>query len=194
LALKTGAISVDVDLAEAERIVNLYRSTYPEIKALWRQADEAIKHMATGREHWFGNGIMLKCDTQGVHLPNGMLVRYLNLRYDSAEKTYLYDGRYGPIKLYGAKLVENVVQALARIVVFNQMATIDKKLRSFDSHAHRFKLVLTVHDEVVCVVPTSLAEKFAAFMVKVMSKPPNWGSDLPIACEVAFAQNYMECK
>lgn len=190
--LKVAKISVDISIDEAERIVNLYRSKYAEIKKLWRSADQALDAMSRGLEYEFGVGITLRCTWEGVHLPNGMLVRYPNLRRGA--DGFEYDSRKGPVKIYGAKMVENVVQALARIVVFDQMSIIDQELRHHDSPTARHKLVLTVHDEVVACVPETKSDWITQLMSRIMSRPPKWAPDLPIACEVATGHDYASCK
>lgn len=192
LKIGQAGVSVDLPIEDAERIVNLYRGKYHHIAQLWQDGQKALEKMAQGFEYEFGVGIKLKCDSQGVHLPNGMIVRYNNLRKEDGQ--YVYSGRYGPVKIYGGKLVENVVQALARIVVFDQMAKIDQECRKWDTPEHRFKVVLTVHDEIVVCAPKSEGEKMLAFMTEVMSTPPKWASDLPVACEGNLGVNYAECK
>jgi DNA polymerase I-like protein with 3'-5' exonuclease and polymerase domains len=190
--LKVAKMSVDIDLAEAARMVSLYRSKYPEIVKLWRSAEEALWAMSRGLDYEFGVGIRLRCTWEGVHLPNGMLVRYPNLRRDGDE--FLYDSRKGPVKIYGAKMVENVIQALARIVVFDQMCAIDQQLRKLDQPSARTKVVLTVHDEVVACVPEARADWACTLMSTVMKRAPKWASDLPISCEVASGCDYAACK
>ena len=192
LKIGQAGVSVDLPIADAERIVNLYRSKYPMIVQLWKEANNALPAMINGYEYEFGTNVKLKCTSEGIALPNGMMVRYPNL--SKADDGYTYDSRYGPVKIYGGKVVENVVQALARIVVFNQMAKIDQAFRKKDSKAARFKVVLTVHDEVVAVVPEQVAQKCLDFMTKVMSTPPNWANTLPVACEGDFALTYGDCK
>lgn len=202
LKIGSGGVSLDVELAEAERTVSVYRAKYPMIPKLWKQADEAIVAMSRGNQYFLGTGVLLTCDAEGVHLPNGMIQRYPNLRYlkadgDKIKKDgWYYDTRYGPTGIYGAKLIENIVQALARIVVFHQMAKIDQKLKKYDrvKPGLRFKVALTVHDEVVVICPTPAAEKVKAMMVEAMSTPPGWGKDLPIACEADHGLSYGDCK
>jgi DNA polymerase I-like protein with 3'-5' exonuclease and polymerase domains len=76
-----------------------------------------------------------------------------------------------------------VVQALARIVIGEQMIKINEK----------YKPVLTVHDAVVCTAPEEGKEGALKFIMDEMSKPPEWGKDLPIACEGDFGENYGDC-
>lgn len=195
LKIGQAGVSVDVTIDEASRIVNLYRSKYDKIVELWGQGQEALKAMVNGYTYELGVGIKLKCTPDGIELPNGMMVRYSNLRSDG-QSGYLYDSRYGPVKIYGGKVIENVVQALARIVVFNQMAKIDQWCRKQDNPlaGRRYKVALTVHDEVVAVSPENVAQATYDFMMDAMSKPPSWAPTLPVACEGDIGDNYAECK
>lgn len=203
LKIGQGGFTLDMDIDECERTVNIYRKQYTKIPKLWEAADQALHAMAHGNEFELGVGIRLKCDYRGIHLPNGMIQRYEDLAYRKADGDkyrrdgWYYKSKYGPKIIYGAKLVENVVQALARIVVFNQMAKIDQQMKKYDRKLNpdaRFKVILTVHDEVVCICPISAADKVEAMMVNIMSKPPSWGPDLPIACEAGRGFNYGDAK
>jgi DNA polymerase len=80
-------------------------------------------------------------------------------------------------------VVENVVQALARIIVGEQMLMIREKYRP----------VLTVHDAAVVVVPEHDIEDALAFIVQVMSTPPAWAKGLPVACEAKYGRSYGDC-
>lgn len=198
--LRSGNPSVLIDPDEATRIVNLYRNTYPYIKKLWSAGGDALPAILSGRKFSFGRNGLLTTTDEGILLPNGMQVRYPGLmdlgreyvypkdpRQAKALKTMLAAGRVDPEKLnriYAGKVVENVVQALARIVVFDQMVSINMK----------YPVVLTVHDEVVCVVPEDEAEAAKAFMLAEMSKAPSWAPDLPVACEADVGRSYGDAK
>ena len=75
------------------------------------------------------------------------------------------------------------MQALARIIVGEQMNEINKK----------YQVVLTVHDAAVIVAPEDEVDKAVAFVTGIMSTPPAWAPGLPVACEAGFAQNYGDC-
>ena len=195
LKVGQGGIAVDIDIQEAERIVNLYRTKYDKIVALWGDAQKALKAMVSGYEYMLGSAnLQLRCTPDGIELPNGMWVRYHNLRMQDGQA--VYDSRYGSTKIYGGKVIENVVQALARIVVFDQMAVIDKKFRPLDAPERgvRMRTALTVHDEVVAVVPEPVKDKALALMTRVMQLTPSWAAGLPVACEADAAKSYGECK
>jgi DNA polymerase len=87
------------------------------------------------------------------------------------------------VSLWGGSLVENVVQALARIIVGEQMIEINK----------RYRVVLTVHDAAVIVVPEAEKDEALEYIVERMSTPPEWARGLPVTCEAKHAQTYGEC-
>jgi DNA polymerase I-like protein with 3'-5' exonuclease and polymerase domains len=194
LKVGQGGISVEMDAGEAKQTVTTYRTKYAMIAALWKDAQKALDKMAQGYETTFGVGIELRCTPEGIHLPNGTMIRYPELSKNG--DGYEYKGRYGPVKIYGGKVVENVVQALARIVVFDQMAKIDIEMRKNDNPLAdcRYKVALTVHDEVVCVVPKSASSWALEFMTSTMSVPPKWCANLPVSCEGDIGNNYADAK
>lgn len=194
LKIGQGGISVEMDAGEAKQTVTTYRTKYAMIAELWKDAQKALDKMSQGYETTFGVGIELRCTPEGIHLPNGTMIRYPELCKNG--DGYEYKGRYGPVKIYGGKVVENVVQALARIVVFDQMAKIDIEMRKNDNPSAdcRYKVALTVHDEVVCVVPRSAAQWALEFMTTTMSVPPKWCDNLPVSCEGDIGNNYADAK
>ena len=192
LKIGMAGMSVDIPLSEAQRVVKLYRGMYPFIEKLWKQGQEALEAMVAGHEYDLGVAIKLKCKDNKIYLPNGMYVNYPNLRKSGNE--FLYDSRYGPNKIYGGKVIENVVQALARIVVFDQMAKIDQAFRKLDTPARRHKVCLTVHDEIVAVVPKDYVEEAQHFMGKMMLQTPSWCPDLPVSFEADSGESYGDCK
>jgi hypothetical protein len=83
-------------------------------------------------------------------------------------------------------MVENIVQALARIIVGEQMLDISKK----------YFISMTVHDAAVVVVKDTKSGDLEAgveFIINKMSYAPSWARGLPVACEAKFAQSYGGC-
>jgi DNA polymerase len=97
-----------------------------------------------------------------------------------------YVSRRGELKLWGGAMTENIVQALARIVVGEQMVEIKKR---------GYKPVLTVHDAVV-ITASRVEDKLAEAMdtvTTVMSTAPQWAYSLPVACEAKHGLSYGDC-
>jgi len=189
---------VDIDLAEASRIVQLYRSRYFKIPALWKKVDRAIRNIAIG-----GSGIIeniVAYNHEGFTLPNGMIIRYPGLR-EVSDGSLMYANQrnvyanlafdpsaiYKGTKIYGGKAVENIVQALARIVITDQMLAIKKK--------HNYPVLFQVHDELIFLVrdiKNGEAEYHLRNILIEMAKPPLWAPDIPVACEGSLGYNYGE--
>lgn len=205
LARGQGEVKVKVEGLEAERLVKLYRLRYDRIPKLWWRTDKALKGMLAGEETRFevgsGDGPLLHFlpafgdEPPRIALPNGMHIRYPNLREENDE--LLYDNFKGknPVatKLYGAKATENYVQALARIVVSDQWARI--KVRAIKERIfHRSPIVGQVHDELIACVPEHAAQDMKALMGEEMSRAPEWAPGLPVACEVKVGETYGDVK
>jgi len=57
----------------------------------------------------------------------------------------------------------------------------------------RYRVVLTVHDAIACVVPVDEADEARAYIEECMRTPPKWAVGLPLNCESGMAQNYGDC-
>jgi DNA polymerase len=188
-----GLQGVKLTEPEAEQIIKTYRTTNSKIVALWKEVDKALGLMVMDKN--VEVGVMgLKGNGDGFILPNGMLIKYPGLRQDPEGRGFLFDSKYGVKKLYGAAAVENIVQALARIVVFTQMCNIDHIMRSQDTPRQHYRTVLSVHDETVLVVPQDKAQETLDELIAIMSTAPKWAKGLPVACEGSIADNYGDAK
>jgi DNA polymerase len=182
---------INIDLKEAERIITIYRTSYPRIKTLWAKANEALNAMLFGTGFRLGRPGVLEVVKNGVILPSHLKLTYNNLsahtegRPDGSSRTvYTYDSRREKgIHIYGGKVVENAVQAIARCVVAEQMLQISK----------RYQVVLTVHDAVMCIVKDSEVEEAAKYVERCMRYTPVWAAGLPVDCEVGTGKSYGEC-
>lgn len=195
LEIGQAGMSVAMELYEAERIVRIYRAKNFKIVQLWQKMGNMLSHMVNGL-----NGSI--CDAvsysnQGILLPNKLLIKYPALRQNGSGFEYIGDARtYRKAvrdrvttgateditwtKIYGGKATENLVQALAAIVIREQMAKIGQ-------HYH---VAFQVHDEIIISAPDGKITQAEQQLVAVMSTPPKWAQDLPIACESGHAKNY----
>jgi DNA polymerase len=182
--LKTTPPGTDPSLEECEGWVKTWRSANYSITALWRECDQALNYMMSGETAPLTLGLhgAVTVSAEGIRLPNGLYIRYKNLRRE--EDGVIYDSRKGPVKIWGGAMVENIVQGLARIIVGEQLLAVNKL----------YPVALTVHDAGVWVVPEEEREAALAFITKAMSTPPQWCRDLPVACEAKSGPSYGEVK
>ena len=118
-------------------------------------------------------------------------MRYPNLRRSRTEEgkdELIYDTKRGkvkiPTRIYGGKCIENVCQALARIVIGEQILAV----------ARKYKVVMTVHDAICCMVPDQEAGTGKEFIEMCMKMRPAWALELPLNCEAGTGRSYGLCK
>tara|TARA_R110000868_G_scaffold18899_7_gene82205 strand:- start:3345 stop:5219 length:1875 start_codon:yes stop_codon:yes gene_type:complete len=195
-------VGVDTSLDECRRIIFTYREANGAIVALWRQAQTALTAMLQGASTQLGREGVLELvpSEYAIKLPNGLLMRYEDLTAEAGEKglQYSYKSRRGRVNLYGGKVVENAVQALARIIVGAQMLRIAKKYRPVLTVHDAVVCVVpdtevTVHDAVVCVVSDTEAVTAQAYIEECMRWVPPWAVGLPVNCESGVGKSYGEC-
>lgn len=201
-----GGVRFEMDIKDATGVVQLYRGKYRNVAALWKQGTSALRGLVAGESAAFGRPGVVKLalpdsfeDIPRVILPNGMCVRYIGLREEMGDKgpQFAYQVKEGrrvyETRIYGGKLTENVVQALARIVITDQWMNI--KARAIKERVfHRSPVVGQVHDELICCVPEAAAEDMKAIMLEEMHRAPAWAEGLPVACEADIAERYGDAK
>ena len=118
--------------------------------------------MYQGNKTTFGRQGVLSVEpyVYGINLPSGLHMFYGGLDAEETERglQFSYKTRRGRTKIYGGKVIENVCQALARCIMAEQMVQISK----------RYRILLTVHDSVICSVPDKEVDEAAAFVSECM--------------------------
>ena len=59
--------------------------------------------------------------------------------------------------------------------------------------AKKYKVVMTVHDAIACIVPESEVETAKEYVEICMKMRPKWALDLPLGCETGCGKTYGEC-
>jgi DNA polymerase len=167
----------------AKRIIDIYRATASPVVSFWDMCSSVlVSALVNGKEHTH------KCLTfrKGeIELPNGMCLRYPDLREVKDEK-----GRsqwvYGPdaTKLYAGKITNNVTQALARVVMTDGMLRVGK----------RYPVVGTVHDELIALVPDSEVEEAKTWVLAQMTMEPRYMPGIPLSADGGAHRRYGEAK
>ncbi len=184
-----------------DKAVDKYRSRYWQIPQGWRTLDHAVS------TYWLSGSAKMKfgpCEISygNVLLPSGLSLRYaepqarVNQDMDSPQygrTEYRY--RYGKTwhTLYGAKLLENIVQAIARIIVMNAALRIrDRGAYTINPEDYRF--VLQAHDELVFIVKKKNVDSAKAIILEEMCRRPSWAKTAPIDAELGQGASYGDAK
>ena len=189
LFIGAGGMSVETTIEEAQALVDLYRSRYPDIPQLW----EKCAQLARGLIVDSSVSIPLvkdciKTSPEVIWLPNGLSINYRNIRQEIVgehrQKELFYDDPYGAArKLFGGKVVENLCQALARIAI-TDVATRVKA-------ATEWGPFMTTHDSLDYCVPRSEAEAMNTLLTAEFAKEPVWAPGLPLASEGGFGHTLL---
>jgi len=170
-------------------VYNVYRKTNTGITNFWKTCDRFIYWMATASDTY--DPLMpdehvleykcLKIYKGRIELPNGLYLHYPNLR--AWQGGWGYDTKSGTTTLYGGKLTENIVQALAQIVIKSVMLETTRQLPEW-------RVALQVHDEILAIGLKKDVKKANKVIEKIMGKAPSWMPNLPLNSEGGWAKNY----
>ena len=169
---------------EAQRDVGTYRRRYPCIPATWKRLGAIIPMMTKpGCNVTIGPVTFLHNKVRG---PNGLYLYYHDLRYDEETKEWIFTYAGKTKRIYGGKMLENIIQFLSRI------CTMDTGVRVRQKYGYHF--ALQAHDELGYVVPDDQAKTVEAILLEEMCVRPWWAPDLPLAAEASIGQSYGEAK
>lgn len=183
---------ITMEEAVCGRIVDVYRSSHRKVQALWDEGNSALKAMMRGNDFAFGRDKMLRVTAKGIELPNGLHIFYPELSQEmdpeSGETWFEYSvyekGRTRRKRIHGAMVIQNINEALCRLILTRAWLRIAEKLR----------VVLHTHDELVCIVPEDKVEWGKEIVFNEMTQPIPWAPDLPLHCDVKAGRTYGEAK
>lgn len=158
---------VDLTMPMCEKVVKMWRAMHPEVCKLWRDCEMAFKKAVAGAKevkvnarisfHNVGNGIV------GMKLPSGRMLFYHEAK--ALKRGVKFLTTKGWEETWGGHLVENAVQAIARDIIVYVMSQLEALHKG---------CVLTIHDEIVQCVLTTLAESVKESTHTLMRTNPPW--------------------
>ena len=185
---------IDMTIEDANRFVKLYRDTSPAMCArntgYWAQAERMIARLAGGPPTEWGP---LTVKDHKIYLPNGTYMVYDSLEYhrpDTDEEVRDFEvGGYwrlrtkgGWKKIWGSKLVQNICEAVSRVIVTQAMLRI--KTMGFRTLNHPY-------DELLLLIPDdSKAEENLQACMAQMRVTPSWLPGIPLDCEGQLGKRY----
>lgn len=177
-----GALDMGLDESELNMLVLSWRNSNPKITRFWWQTGKAAMEAVMHKTETKAGKIKFTCcnDILFITLPSGRKLSYIKPRIslNKFNKQGLsYEGigenkKWTRIDTYGPKLVENIVQAVARDILAEAMLRLDNA---------GFHIVMHVHDEVVLEVPYDVSS--AEEVCRIMTKVPLWVEGLPLNAE-----------
>jgi DNA polymerase len=183
------------DRVLGDKAVDSYRRRYWQIRDGWGRLDGHL-HAAFLSGSACARFGPVEISYGTVTLPSGLMLKYADPRVqvDGTGRPQIRY-RYGKMwhSLYGAKLLENIVQALARIVVMNAALRIRDRGK-LEANASDYRFVLQAHDELVYIVKEERLDEVRTVVMQEMTRRPSWAKDAPIDAECGVGANYGEAK
>lgn len=194
--LTMGAAKMGLTETEMKTIVDKWRAANPDIVALWKDIERcAMTAISTGRKIVSDyQCLIFECngDVLTIKLPSGRKLFYQSPSFTVNKwnrKSIRYKGmnqetkKWEWVDTYGGKLVENIVQAIARDILADAMLRLE--LRGYDINMH-------VHDEAIAEVFLAEAEKALKEICEEMGRPIPWAPGLPLAADGYLTPFYMK--
>jgi DNA polymerase len=193
------------DLTTPDEIIDqrklAWRAAHPLYTQFWRtsifQAVQAIRN--PGMEFTL-KGITFKYDQRTgfleLALPSSRVLSYpqaeiiIDEQYDSTSFTFFDASGGGAGKMYherkgsgafGGLMLENITQGICRDIFIEAMLKLE---------AAGYRVVAHTHDDYVVEVPENFGS--LAEFVRIITTPPSWASDLPIAAKARVADRFVE--
>ena len=176
-----GALREGLEEAELPALVSAWRSANPRIVKLWREVEQAAKHVIKNKtshvlrkpychiKFSYDRGYLF------IELPGGRRLAYFGASVDKGKLSYWGIDQTKKIWVktdtYGGSLVENITQAVARDCLCDVMK------RMYDA---RIKILMHIHDEVVNESKDADALATLERMNKIMAVAPAWAGGLPL--------------
>jgi len=180
-----GGAAMGLSDDDMRSIVKRWRKANPAIVKYWADVEAAaIKALKNPRKKIKLGYVTFVYDLKALlcFLPSGRPLIYQGpklvpgrfgeaIKYQGADQK---TGRWTSLDTYGGKLVENIVQAVARDLLAYSLQSVD---------AEGFDIVQHVHDEIVAEDEEAGADLALDLLIEAMVKKPSWAEGLPLAAD-----------
>jgi DNA polymerase len=163
---------------EIQPLVSAWRKAHPNVVQLWYGVERAAKAAIRNPDDIaFYDRLQfdMKDDWLRIKLPSGRYLSYRNAKIDDGRITFegvnQFTKKWDRIETYGGKLVENIVQAVARDVFMTGMVGAEQ---------HGYEVCIRVHDELITEVPDT-TDYSVDQLASIMATNPSWAVGLPLA-------------
>lgn len=184
----------EIDPDEYPGLIKQWRKANPNIVKLWYETeDAAVRAVQEKTTVKLKHGVRYRYESGNLFadLPSGRSLCYVNARIKPDPRFnkdgIVFDGmdqvkkKWVSQRTYGGRLVENLVQAMARDCLAEAMVRLDQV---------GYSIVMHVHDEVVLEVPHGFGS--VEEVTEIMSRPMPWAPDLPLAAAGFEAEFYQK--
>lgn len=183
-----GAINMGLEEDELQGLVDSWRNANPNITRFWKTVERSAINAVKGIPSTIDKGISFKREDGilFITLPSNRKLAYVKPKIvlnRFGSDSVVYEGVNGTkvwkeIETYGGKLVENIVQAVARDCLVESI----KRL-----HNKGYKIIFHVHDEIILEVSEDVTVEE---IESIMSEPIDWAEGLNLTAAGFEARFY----
>ena len=182
---------------EAQSAVNAYRASYARVKACWASMEQAAMSAIKNPGQAYPAGRVLFKVGKGalyMQLPSKRLICWQSPELENqltpwgatklgitVRSQSTFTRQWGRNKLIGSSIFQSSVQGCAR----DFLAEASLRL-----HDKGYNVINLIHDECLLLVEEQSAESALEDVMNIMTTPPTWAPDFPLAAEGWIAKRY----
>jgi DNA polymerase len=183
---------------QAKNAVDNYRSSYSRVRELWGACETAAIAAVENPGNPFAafKHIVIKVakDALWMRLPSGRLICWQRPQLEllatpwgtqkmgvTVHSQNTFTRQWSRNALIGSSIFQSAVQGTARDCLAVAMLNLEKA---------GYEVINSIHDEVLLLVEEQNGESALADVIKIMTTPPEWAPDFPLAAEGWHGKRY----
>ena len=191
-------MGVKLTEGQAKNAVDNYRMSYVKVKELWAKCESAAIQAVENPGNPFraGDKLVLKVakDALWMQLPSGRLICWQRPQLEllttpwgakklgvTVHSQNTYTRQWSRNALIGSSIFQSAVQGTARDCLAVAMINLEKS---------GYEVINSIHDEVLLLVEEQSAESALSDVMRIMTTPPTWAPDFPLAAEGWINKRY----
>jgi len=191
-------MGVTLSEGQAKNAVDSYRTSYVRVKELWAKCEGAAIQAVENPGNPFraGDRLVLKVAKNALwmQLPSGRLICWQRPQLDllttpwgqqkvgvTVHSQNTYTRQWSRNALIGSSIFQSAVQGTARDCLAVAMINLEKA---------GYEVINSIHDEVLLLVEEQNGESALEDVLKIMTVPPTWAPDFPLAAEGWVSKRY----
>jgi DNA polymerase len=184
-------MGVTLSEGQAKGAVDNYRASYALVKALWAKCENAAISAVENPGNPFraGDKLVLKVAKNALwmQLPSGRLICWQRPELEllttpwgsqklgvTVHSQNTFTRQWSRNALIGSSIFQSAVQGTARDFLADATLNITKA---------GYEVINLIHDEVLLLVDESGSDTALEDVIKIMTTPPTWAPDMPLAAE-----------
>ncbi len=191
-------MGVTLSEGQAKNAVDSYRMSYEKVKNLWAQCESAAIQAVENPGNPFraGSRLVMKVAKNALwmQLPSGRLICWQRPQLEllttpwgqqklgvTVHSQNTYTRQWSRNALIGSSIFQSAVQGTARDCLAVAMINLEKA---------GYEVINSIHDEVLLLVEEQNGESALEDVLKIMTVPPTWAPDFPLAAEGWVSKRY----